>query len=204
MSDVLDDERRELFLQTLHSIRDQKQEDDDRDAELQQARQEELECERRAAEERRLEETKSHEAHQNREPERKQHKRSDSEKDYGIEDPSPVNKKWKETDSHAKTRPQAHVGGSNFSRRPQSSKRAPQNIYTRGLAVMHTFQHLLLRTAKSMSESPTVLLRTLVFLIAFLLALSRRDSREWLTRVTSIGWDRLKRTIGMGVKVSYI
>lgn len=204
MSEVLDEERRELFLQTLQSLKDQRQEDNDRDAELRQSQLEELERERKTAEDRRLEEAKMQEERQQKDTSKKQHKRSDSEKDYGIEDVGPISKPTKQSVPQGRKGREAQAGGSKFSRRRQGSKRPPDSIYKRSMTLVNAFQQLMLRTARSMSDSPTVLLRTLLFLITLLVALGRRDSREWLTRVTGIGWDRLKQTIGMGTKVSYI
>jgi hypothetical protein len=42
--------------------------------------------------------------------------------------------------------------------------------------------------------------RLLIFLFAFLLLASRRDLRVRLRQ----GWDKVRRTVGMGVKVSYV
>ncbi|MCJ1334507.1 hypothetical protein MMC10_011219 [Thelotrema lepadinum] len=205
MSDLLDEERRELFLQTLHSLKDQKQEDDYRDAQILQSRQEDLEREERAAEDRRLAETKLQDEDQLQESSNKQqHRRSDSEKDYGIEDITPVKKSKKQTNLSGRDAKEHQVKGPKFSQRPSNSRKPPLGMYKRSMLIMNAFQQLVLRAAKSMSESPAVLLRTLLFLIALLLALSRRDTRDWLTRFSGIGWNRLKRTVGMGVKVSYI
>ena len=204
MSDVLDDERRELFLQTLHSLRDQKQEDDYRDAQIIQSRQEDLERER-AAEDKRLAERKLQDERQPQESSNKQqHRRSDSEKDYGIEDVTPVKKSKTQTHGSGKGSNGYQANGSKFSQRPPNSRKPPQGVYKRSILIMNAFQQLVLRAARSMSESPTVLLRTLLFLMALLLALSRRDTRDWLVKVSGIGWNRLKRTVGMGMKVSYI
>ena len=204
MSEVLDDERRELFLQTLYSLKDQKQEDDDRGEELRLAQLEAQERKRKVAEETQHSEKKSWEERELPEADNRHHKRSDSEKDYGIEDASPIERVRKETGPHGKTSRGSQPGSAKLSRRSQGSKRPPNSVYKRGIAIINAVQHLLLKAAGTTSESPTVLLRTLIFLVALLLALGRRDSREWLARVTSVGWVRLKQTIGMGTKVSYI
>ncbi|KAF1354343.1 hypothetical protein EJ07DRAFT_168313 [Lizonia empirigonia] len=51
---------------------------------------------------------------------------------------------------------------------------------------------------------PLALLQTLLFLLAFALALGRRDLRERALRVLRLVGEKLRRTLGMGVKVSYI
>ena len=203
MCEVLDEEKREIYLQTLYSLKDQKQEDDDREAQILQSREEEMERERRAAEERRLAEAKIQEEHKPLDNIHK-HGRSDSEKDYGIEDVSPADKPKAKAPSQIQNTRKQQGNDAKFSRRPQNSRKPPEGIYKRSITVIHAFQQLVLRTGRSLSDSPTILLRTLLFLIALLLALSRRDTREWLTRISGIGWDRLKGTIGMGMKVSYM
>ena len=46
--------------------------------------------------------------------------------------------------------------------------------------------------------------RLLMFLFAFLILASRRDIRVRLRRTLADGWDKVRRTVGMGVKVSYV
>ena len=43
-----------------------------------------------------------------------------------------------------------------------------------------------------------------LFLLALLFALGRRDVRDRVRRIANDSWDSLRRTVGMGVKVSYI
>jgi hypothetical protein len=54
------------------------------------------------------------------------------------------------------------------------------------------------------SQNPMGLLRFVMFLMGLIVALSRRDVKDRLGRLTGAGWDKIKRTVGMGVKVSYI
>ena len=46
--------------------------------------------------------------------------------------------------------------------------------------------------------------RLLMFLFAFLILASRRGIRVRLRRTLADGWDKVRRTVGMGVKVSYV
>jgi hypothetical protein len=48
------------------------------------------------------------------------------------------------------------------------------------------------------------LMRMVIFLAALIVAFSRRDVRDRVGRLTGTGWDKIKGTVGMGVKVSYI
>ena len=199
MNELLDDERKDLFLQTLQSLQDQKHEDGERDAELQRERDEALEQSRRE------DQYKQEEAARAAEDARKHdYKQSSSEVDYGIEDSvpkSPIKKsterKWTTVKPNGSTT-RLHNGGKQPTRRP------PDTLRTRGSAILNSLQRIMLSMTESLSKNPSILLRTLLFMIALLIALGRRDMRLWLTRLSGIGWDRVKRTIGMGVKVSYI
>jgi hypothetical protein len=65
-------------------------------------------------------------------------------------------------------------------------------------------QTVLSNTAHSMTANPMALFRTFLFLLAFALAFGRRDLRERIKRILANAWDKTRRTVGMGVKVSYI
>ena len=48
------------------------------------------------------------------------------------------------------------------------------------------------------------IMRLLMFVVAFLLIIARRDLRIKLKRVLEAFYVKLRQTIGMGVKVSYV
>ncbi|KAF2163255.1 hypothetical protein M409DRAFT_37267 [Zasmidium cellare ATCC 36951] len=48
------------------------------------------------------------------------------------------------------------------------------------------------------------LMRLLMFMVAFVLILARRDLRLKVKKTLEDGWGKVKQTVGMGVKVSYI
>jgi len=56
----------------------------------------------------------------------------------------------------------------------------------------------------SFKTNPMVMLRLLAFAVALLLALSRQDVKNKLKQIMSKGWNKVRATAGMGVKVSYI
>lgn len=199
INELLDDERKDLFLQTLQSLQDQKHEDGERDDELQRERDAALDQSRREHQLQQEEATRTAEDIRKHE-----YTQSSSEIDYGIEDSVPkslikksAEKKWTAVNPNESTT-KLHAGGKQPTRRP------PDSLRTRGSAVINSLQKIMLVTAESLSKNPNILLRTLLFIIALLIALGRRDMRLWLTRISTIGWDRVKRTVGMGVKVSYI
>lgn len=69
---------------------------------------------------------------------------------------------------------------------------------------MSAVQHLISNVTEQISRNPMSLLRFILFLMGLVVALSRRDVKDRLGRLTGAGWDKMKRTVGMGVKVSYI
>ena len=60
------------------------------------------------------------------------------------------------------------------------------------------------QASRNMNISSMLTLRFVMFLVAFLLIVARRDLRIKLRRAIDDGWTKVKSTVGMGVKVSYI
>lgn len=77
-------------------------------------------------------------------------------------------------------------------------------IYNSAASVISNLQNFLLNLTQSFSKSPIILLRFVFFLAALVLALSRHDVRERVARILGSSWNKLRKTVGMGVKVSYI
>ena len=207
MSEVLDEERREAFLQMLQTLEDQAKDDQNHEARLLQERDEQLERERREAEDRRMAESRLEDERSLKSQSSKGHERSKSEVDYGIEDPLP-GKPTKKVNGVKATKPAQSDGirpTASTSKTPaRPKKKAPQTVIQRAGAMITNLQRLLLDMAQSMSKNPTILMRNILFLLAFIIAFARQDVRQRLSRITGAGWDKLKRTVGMGVKVSYI
>ncbi|MCJ1395531.1 hypothetical protein MMC18_008417 [Xylographa bjoerkii] len=208
MSEVLDDEHREAFLQALQSLEEQKDVDEHQEIETLR-QQEEVRTRERLEREIREEEERRVEAERGRqEADPKQHKRSDSEKDYGIDNAAstkPVKKLPGASNlkSTRQSQPNNRLSPSSRAHAP-ARKPGSTSTYRRGVALLAALQKLVLNMAHSMSKNPMVLLRTIFFIIAFLVVLGRRDVRDRIGRITGLGWDRIKGTIGMGVKVSYL
>lgn len=55
-----------------------------------------------------------------------------------------------------------------------------------------------------LSKNPGLILRLLLFVVALVVAFGRRGVRERVQRVTGKGWEKVRETVGMGVRVSYI
>ena len=210
MCEILDEERREAFSQALQGLEDEKKRDHEQEARLLQERDKRLEQERQRDEQKRLEEVAAEVEYTEREGSFKFHKRSRSEKDYGIErTPSAgVNGNLKSVASKETIKP-AKAAQSNRAQlspisRIQPKKKNQQSLFRRSAALLAAAQHLVSNLAQSISNNPMVLLRTVLFLVGVITTFSRRDVRDRLRGITDSSWDKVRRTVGMGVKVSYI
>lgn len=58
--------------------------------------------------------------------------------------------------------------------------------------------------AGAITGNPTVLFRFMLFILAFVMAFSRREVRERVRLILGKSWEKVRGTVGMGVKVSYI
>lgn len=209
LSEVLDEERKEVFLQTLDGLKEDKERGDLRAAALQREKDAELERQMRDTERRRAEEAAAADRTQ-----QKDHKRSTSEVDYGIEK-SRRNGTSKGKAPKSADRPNGRVGGS--SGRPGSSPltgpsssknvRKPEKPESRPrqtLALVNMLRNLFQYISQSVTGNPLSFVRALLFMLGIIMALSRQDVRERVRRITGAGWQKVKGTVGMGTKVSYI
>jgi hypothetical protein len=200
ISDVLDQEQREAFMQELQILEDQKDLESDQEAAILQRQQEERELKLREKQRREAAESKAEEELVKTAPEPKQHKRTDSEKDYGITEST---KKQPGPSNLRSTRPPQANGRLSPSARA-SRKVGKNSAYGRGVALISSLQQLVLGMAQSISKNPIILFRTLFFLIALIVAVGRKGVRDRLNRITEKGWAKIKGTVGAGVKVSYL
>lgn len=198
ISEVLDEERREAFLQALQSLQDEQNEVEAREREAKRY-QEEVEEQRRKrereAEDRRLEEERE--------------RRIGSEIDYGVEDnpPRPGSSK-----SQARSANGDSVKGgrrqvaSPTARSAKAAKKVapPPTMVNQAGNIIANLRKLLENMAAGFKTNPMMLLRLLAFLVGILMALGRRDIREKILRMMGNGWMKVRQTAGMGVKVSYI
>lgn len=202
LSEVLDDERKELFLQTLDGLKEEKKMGELRATELQRAKDAELERQR-DDERRRAEQAAA--AASRSQP--NGHKRSTSEVDYGIEKVrSPGTGKGKSsrsTDKSSSSKSTSRTALSSSSSKNVKKQPKP-DPKARQTAVASALRNLVRHIIQSVSANPLSLVRTLLFVLGILMAVSRQDVRERVRRVTDSAWQKVKATVGMGVKVSYI
>ncbi|RMZ86422.1 hypothetical protein DV736_g6355, partial [Chaetothyriales sp. CBS 134916] len=230
-SDILDDERREAFLQTL--------------AELQEAKEQEEVVFDDAVED------YTHDGTANPTTDKeytngtaRAHHRTSSEIDYGIEkalpnsgrhspesppatttppqpppqqredsaktslpppqlEPTRSSRQGPQSASHSQPSPPSRTPR-RPGRRPTSKTQQQNTLTAQARHLFATLSNLARNLAGSLTANPTTLLSMLMFLLAFLIAFSRREVRERLKLVLGKAWDKVRRTVGMGVKVSYI
>jgi hypothetical protein len=187
MSEVLDDERKEAFLLALHSLKEEKEDAEKREEKLRQQQQEQMERHRKETEARRLEQSRAEDERRKREEENRRQPRGS---DDALRKPSAPR-----TTPSTSSRP---------SRPAKKAVTPPPGLLYRLSALFTSVHALISNTAHSMTANPMAMFRTVLFLLAFAVAFGRRDLRERITRILRNASDKIRRTIGMGVKVSYI
>ncbi|KAF4334585.1 peroxin 26 [Fusarium beomiforme] len=205
VSSVLDEERREAFLQALQSLHDEQQEQERLENEERQRQEDELRREIEEAKRLRAE----NEEKERRRIEEERLKREGSEVDYGIDD----------TASHAgSTRPQkARAPSSSSSRQsgPRGTNRAGSKangkaisqaptLASRASMVITQLRTIIEHLGSSLNSNPMLLFKLLAFIMGLVLMLSNTNIRERVKRILAVFWAKIKGTAGMGVKVSYI
>ncbi|PGH35554.1 hypothetical protein GX50_01656 [[Emmonsia] crescens] len=213
LSEVLDDERKDAFLQMLENLREEKEQgalraaelQREKEAELERQRHEEEEEQRRLAAEQKAVAEKSHTTKV-----MNGHQRTSSEVDYGIENgnpnvgsPSAKNRNPKPA-TKAGRASAAAAGRSTESSKQVRKADKPKPVIRQMRMVANLLVTLLKNMGRSMSANPLSFLRTLLVVFGVLMALSRADVRNRLRRITDSGWQKIRGTVGMGVKVSYI
>ncbi|KAK1750757.1 hypothetical protein QBC47DRAFT_352896 [Echria macrotheca] len=201
LSAILDEERREAFLQALQSLKDEQFEAERREREERQKQEDAL---RRDIEEARRLRAENEERERKRlEEERARRAAQASEIDYGIERSPPS-----QGGSSTSGRNRQTTGGGSLARpKPPTKGKAvasPPSLGTRATILFANIRTLVEQMAISLKTNPFVLYRTLAFVIGLLLMLSRKGIRERVQRILGSGWNKVKATAGMGVKVSYI
>ena len=228
-SDILDEERREAFLQTLQELRDVKDSDgyqddvfEDSSEEPQVQQYAPVKKEANATVNGTMQPSAQHEV---------RHKRTSSEVDYGIEKSHPNGS----AAPNGNGQPRDSVIQSSVTKTPQASSstrsasrptttstlsppsQTPRNPNTRRSSkpkqndlisqvrqLFHTLQNLISNLTGTMTGNPTTVFRLVLFLLAFLMAFSRPEIRDRVRRIVGSGWGKVRQTVGMGVKVSYI
>ncbi|KAF5550874.1 peroxin 26 [Fusarium mexicanum] len=201
VSSVLDEERREAFLQALQSLHDEQQEQERLENEERQRQENELKREIEEAKRLRAE----NEEKERRRIEEERLKREGSEVDYGIDD----------TASHTgSTRPRkARAPSSSSSRqsRPRGTNQAgpkangkavsqAPTLTSRASMVITQLRTIIENLGSSLNSNPMFLFKFLAFVMGLILMLSNTNIRERVKRMLAVFWSKVKGTAGMGVK----
>ncbi|ROT40496.1 hypothetical protein SODALDRAFT_330220 [Sodiomyces alkalinus F11] len=203
MSSILDDERREAFLQALQSLQDDQEKAERREAE---ARREEEERQRREIEEARRLRAKNEERERKRLEEQRA-LRDGSEVDYGVEKTPSIagsSKGSKTNRPNPGTAPGPPAPKGGLARPRGKTTTSVPTFGTRATMVMSRLAGLMEQLRASFRTNPLLLMRLLAFVLGLLLVLGQKNIRERAQRVIKTGWDKIKATAGMGVKVSYM
>ncbi|KAI0024689.1 hypothetical protein F4780DRAFT_724614 [Xylariomycetidae sp. FL0641] len=196
VSSVLDEERKDAFLQALQSLQEEQQAAERREYEERQKQEDQL---RRDIEDaRRL--RAENEARERKRLEEERARREASEVDYGVE---------RSPSSAASSKARHNRNSSAISRpsRPSPSKAktpAAPGFGARAIMILTNLRNLVEQMGVNVKANPMLLMRFLAFIISIIVMFSRRDIRERIQRIVGTGWNKVKSTAGMGVKVSYI
>lgn len=211
-SSVLDDERREAFLQALQSLQEDQQESERKEREEQERQDEKLQ--RDLEEARRL--RAENEAREKRQVEDERARRAGSETDYGIDTRSAAggssSGKIRRTRSQsgaaakpAKSTKSGKAAAGSGSTSPNKNRAVgPASFGARAGAMFANVRAMIERTSAMLQTNPMLLMRFMAFIITLLLMFGKKNMRERINRLMATSWNKVKSTAGMGVKVSYI
>ena len=181
MSHILDEENREAFLQTLQNLQDETAKDP---VVLEEGISQDLDQEavpkpkRQDTNDTQTTKTLHH---------RPTNPSQNSDQDYGI---SPSPPPLPNPPALPTLRPSKPL-------LPPTLHKPFQTLFIK----LHT---LLSQTTSSITRNPFSAVRLALFVAALIAALRQRRVTDRIGRMTGQGWDKVKRTVGMGVKVSYI
>lgn len=209
-SPVLDEERREAFLQALQSLQEDHQDAEREEREEKQRQEEQLKQDIEEARRLRAE----NEANEKRRLDEERAKREGSDVDYGIESNAAGSTSGRSTHSRGQAgdRPRTRKAKSSVIRSvaggggsPNKSKAvAPASFGARAAATLANVRAILERMNATLRTDPMLLMRLLAFILGLVLMLGRKNMRERIARIMASSWSKVKATAGMGVRVSYI
>lgn len=195
MNDVLDDEHRDAYLHALAQIKDEKEGLSQRERELEELREREIEEQRERDQEKRRDQER-------REEERK--KAAEAERTRPPPNRAINSQPSSSSSSNSRPSAQKPPPSSKSSSQKKRVQKPPTNFYTRASSAIGSLQQMVMQASRNIAGNNMALARFLMFLIAFILLIARRDLREKLRRGLEGGLRKVKETVGMGTKVSYI
>ncbi|KIX93194.1 uncharacterized protein Z520_11048 [Fonsecaea multimorphosa CBS 102226] len=244
-SDILDEERRDAFMQTLQELQDITEKESSLEAADEDVFEDSEEVFSKPGGTGDAGDTTGETISPSQSGAGSKHQRTSSEVDYGIERAHPNGgvpaASKAQTSTMASSSPMTslppqpvptarspppppagppsssvHGGRTHFSppaqtpRRPAGTRKnskssSSQNAITaQARQLFLALSNLVRNLATTLQKNPTAMLRWLLFVLAFVMAFSQKHIREKTRAVARKGWEKLRGTLGMGVKVSYI
>lgn len=225
LSSVLDEERRDAFLQALQSLQEEQQEAERLEREEKERQDEKLRNDLEMARKLRAE----NEERERQRLEEERSRREGSEIDYGIDQSPAFSPNNNNNNNNGSTENNGSTKGSSSSGKPRhqrksssASKRggpsSPAGKGSNSRAVTTSSTTLSARVTMLMSylsrvmeqlgvhfrTNPVALLKLVAYIAMFVTMLGNRKFRDRVQRVLGTGWNKVRATAGMGVKVSYI
>lgn len=213
LSSVLDEERRDAFLQALQSLQEEQQEAERLEREEKERQDEQLRNDLEMARKLRAE----NEERERKRLEEERSRREGSEVDYGIDQSPAVNQNSTNGSvngsSSSKPRPTrksssiSMKAGSSSPKDKATSSRAITSTPTltaRVTMLMSYLSRVMEQLGVHFRTNPVALLKLVAYIAMFATMLGNRKFRERVQRVLGTGWNKVRATAGMGVKVSYI
>ncbi|PTB67327.1 hypothetical protein BBK36DRAFT_1116614 [Trichoderma citrinoviride] len=201
VSAVLDEERKEAFLQALQSLQEEQEEHERQEREERKRQEEQLQKD--IAEAKRLK-AENEEKERKRLDEERQ-LRETSEGDYGIEQTPSFSGVGRAqppgSPQNSVARPPRPTGKS---RAKGTTASGSTTITARATMILSRFRHLFESLASSVKGNPAVITRLLVFTMGLLIMLGHKATRQRLEQIVGKAWAKVAATVGMGTKVSYI
>jgi hypothetical protein len=204
ISSVLDEERREAFLQALQSLQDEQHEAERREKEEKIYQEEQLKKDIEDARRRRAE----NEERERKREEEQRLRREGSEIDYGVEESRPSTSRSNGKANSARGSIKGSRKAENTSptaRPPANRKLPPPTLVARISNIISNIRTLLIENmAGSFNNRPMFLLQMLTFIIGLLVVMSRKDVKDRVKKIMAQAWGKVSGTVKMGGKVSYI
>jgi len=211
-SSVLDEERREAFLQALESLREEHLEAERLEQEELQRQEKQLRQDLDEARRLRAE----NEERERRRVEEDRLRREGSEVDYGIEKSPSIagsskGQSSKRTPPATQSPPRPKAVSTKVSSpgraavaRPKGKRPVAPTFGDRATMFMNRLRLMIEHWDASLRRNPMGLLKLIAFIMGLILMLGRKGIRERIQRIMAASWGKVKATAGMGVKVSYI
>ncbi|KAI5926362.1 hypothetical protein F4810DRAFT_654102 [Camillea tinctor] len=198
-SSILDEERRDAFLQALQSLREDQDESERREREEKQRQEDKLKKDIEEARKLRAE----NEARERRRIEEERARREGSEIDYGIEQTPSTPGSSKARHKRVSSSLSKSSARSPGSKKKKAVTRRP-SMSARALMIIANIRNVIEQMGASFKSNPILLLKFIAFVASIGIMLGKRSVRERIQRILGTGWNKVKTTAGMGVKVSYI